>query len=348
MEGNAMNVAQSLAAPPLEVPEEVLEDRGHDNPLLNHLAILESRITQLESERNLDQKRRKTLEEARTIIERRKNRIRWIDVLRVERLVFSAYDDRMIEHQFKRLLAERDILEETVRKYYDQFASIIDNDEEFEKLKKKLSIHDIAMQLLDDLHRVRSEQHHKRFCVIEIRKNKIKHFWFGFRIFVFVLVVYLCELFLRQEFGVEFQGGSSWKVVSNLFSSFVDPMIAVVSGLFGAAFSILQTREANLEALTLEALEKARQRRALWVRTGAGVGGALIVYYFLLADFLQQPMLPGETLSKSLTEFDVSLSPQQHARLAVICFAAGFSERLVPSVVQQFSERLKLAPTPRA
>ncbi len=343
-----MNVAQSLAAPPLEVPEDVLEDRGHDNPLLNHLAILETRITQLEADGNLDQNRSRTLEEARSIIAGRRNRIRWIDVLRVERLVLSAYDDRMIENQFRRMLAERDILEEPVRKYYDQFASIIDNEPEFEKFKARASIHDIAMQLLDDLHRVRSEQHHKRFCVIEIRKNKIKHFWLGFFIFIGILVLYLLELFVRRDIGVGAPGGGAASIAYNLFSSFVDPLIAVVSGLFGACFSILQTREANLETLTLEALEKARQRRALWVRTGAGVGGALIVYYFLMADFMHQDLIDAGKLSLSLTDSGSSLSPREHARLAVICFAAGFSERLVPSVVQQFSERLKLAPTPRA
>ncbi len=122
---------------------------------------------------------------------------------------------------------------------------------------------------------------------------------------------------------------------------------AMTSGFFGAMFSRLWYLQNNWNALSLGALKDARDFSSLCLRGAVGMTGAVVVYYFLLSGVIGGGLFPqfkqiglhqldfSETPSvKSAVPLRLILPNAQLALLVVWSFLAGFSERLVPSILQ--------------
>ncbi|MEM7545700.1 MAG: hypothetical protein AAF367_09200 [Pseudomonadota bacterium] len=130
--------------------------------------------------------------------------------------------------------------------------------------------------------------------------------------------------------------------VMRSFSSFY---IALIAGLFGAAFSMMSQTKKRVEQSTLEDMRANARFAMLVFRLGVGIGAAVILYFIFDTQILGESVI-----MPSLTKvgFDVStdttalftaigaLSPNRDLSLLMLwSFVAGFSEVLVPSILRQ-------------
>jgi hypothetical protein len=112
-------------------------------------------------------------------------------------------------------------------------------------------------------------------------------------------------------------------------------------------FSRLWYLQTNWNSLSLGALKDARDYTSIFLRGAVGATGAVVVYYFLLSgviggglfpDFqrigLHQLQFKDPDAGEDAVALRLVLPNAQLALLVVWGFLAGFSERLVPSILQ--------------
>jgi hypothetical protein len=123
--------------------------------------------------------------------------------------------------------------------------------------------------------------------------------------------------------------------------------IAGLSGGWGAGFSMLSSLKRRLDAAELNDLKLIKSRWILWSRPLIGVGAASILYFFLVSGLLMGPAFPLLVpVPHDIADGQVAtdphpalLPPKDMALLIVWCFLAGFSERLVPSLLTKTEDR---------
>jgi hypothetical protein len=131
---------------------------------------------------------------------------------------------------------------------------------------------------------------------------------------------------------------------------------AVTAGLFGACFSRLHFLQAHWDEIPYGEINEALDTSAITLRACVGMTGAVIVFFFLQSgvvgggglvpdfsklgvDHSHFPILPPAQDPNKLGDLDVLplhlfLPNKQLALLIVWSFLAGFSERLVPSILE--------------
>ena len=132
-------------------------------------------------------------------------------------------------------------------------------------------------------------------------------------------------------------------------------LVSALAGGWGAAFSMLSSVKGRLESADLNDLKLMRSGWILWSRPLIGVGAAAILYFFTASGLLAgaafptfvtkmeiaagqaQPATPGAPATPAVPPAPPART--QLALLIVWCFLAGFSERLVPSLLAKTEDR---------
>jgi hypothetical protein len=112
-------------------------------------------------------------------------------------------------------------------------------------------------------------------------------------------------------------------------------------------FSRLLFLQTNWNALSLGALKDARDFSSILLRGAVGMTGAVVIYYFLLSGVIGGGLFPefkeiglhqlkfkDTSSGEDSVALRLILPNAQLALLVVWSFLAGFSERLVPSILQ--------------
>jgi hypothetical protein len=121
-------------------------------------------------------------------------------------------------------------------------------------------------------------------------------------------------------------------------------------------FSRLTYIQTHWNVISLDELKDAREYSSILLRGIVGMSGAVIVYFFLQSGILGGGLFPDfrkmdlfRVPDPSTKDAILSLifpNPQL-ALLVVWSFLAGFSERLVPSILQSTEVSLSESATPR-
>ena len=101
---------------------------------------------------------------------------------------------------------------------------------------------------------------------------------------------------------------------------------AITAGMLGACFSMLTSLEQRLEAADLDVLRSLSTPSYLFFRVFAGAAGGLVLFYVVHSQLLAGALLPD------LTDLE-AVAPKDRSLLTVLCFAAGFSEKLITGVL---------------
>jgi hypothetical protein len=111
-------------------------------------------------------------------------------------------------------------------------------------------------------------------------------------------------------------------------------IFAALAGTWGAAFSMLASLKSRLQASELDDMKLMRPWVMLLSRVLIGTGAGSALYFFL------RSLLAGSAFPQ-LTTLDPAavVSFKDLALLIIWCFIAGFSEKLVPSILEKTEAR---------
>ncbi|SFH14349.1 hypothetical protein [Methylobacterium gossipiicola] len=133
----------------------------------------------------------------------------------------------------------------------------------------------------------------------------------------------------------------------------------MTSGIFGALFSRLLYLQMNWNALSIGGLKDAREFTSILLRACVGMTGAVVVSFFLQSNVIGGGLFPefreiglehavyeakNRDGTPGLLKLMLIYPSKALALLVVWSFLAGFSERLVPSLLQDTESKVKTAP----
>lgn len=233
----------------------------------------------------------------------------------IEQLLIPLYNDEVLEVELERRAVDaKGALSKDVSQYYAKVS-----DQKTEKAKKRV----VLNRLINDLQwRNEMRKLQRRYNRSIRRRTAIT---FGMAFIAFIAPVSVINK-MTSLIGITIDG-------VNLFTAFK-------SGLLGAAFSMLLSLNTRLKQteFNLNSLKIQRRWSFLTSRMVIGIGGAVILLYFMQADILTGSVFP-DILTGSEKKLIERLDPKNYALLVVWCFLAGFSEKFVPNLLTKAEEQ---------
>ncbi len=243
----------------------------------------------------------------------------WENAYYMEQLLIPLYDDVTLDIELSRRLVEaQGSLAPKSVAYYQDAAK------DAEKASKRA----LLKSLVSDLQWYDQIRELKRLYSRLTRRNT--GFLFIVAVFLFVLSNLLLT-FIAQWF--EFD----WNPAAIEAAG-----VSMTAGLMGSAFSMLTGMRDRLKTATFDELKVQRRWGFILTRAIIGLGAALILTYFIQAKLLEGTFFPKFTFSDGKMEM---LDLQNLSLLVVWSFIAGFSEKLVPSIISKAEQKVDVAGT---
>ncbi len=168
-------------------------------------------------------------------------------------------------------------------------------------------------------------------------KNTVIAAMASFVVFISPYIFIIGEFYLTED---------KEKVASTIHQWVGLPLFACLSaGLFGSYFSRLQYMQKNAASLSYDELVSTKDTMAILLRGAVGICGAALLYFFLHSGAITGSLVPdinnlSMELIKQPTYPRLLIANKDLALLVIWGFFAGFSERLIPSILASTEARL--------
>jgi hypothetical protein len=228
------------------------------------------------------------------------------------------------------------------------------------KITAEPMLRTLLLDILEESHWTAQRKFFSR-PIAKSATNKIV--WVGLASFVLLILPYIV-IFALVFFAKDNLPLERWPWVA-LYT-------ALTAGLFGAFFSRLMYIQSWGSQLSLSELKNAREFSTLFLRGSVGMCGALVVFFFLQSNIVSGNLFPNfeqigfrqvdvpiaervPTANADATDLnpDETVRPPPALRLVlptpafallvIWCFLAGFSERLVPTILSSTETTLSEA-----
>lgn len=256
----------------------------------------------------------------------------WSDCYEAEQLLVHLFDDDMLETELRARLVESANLRPPLPEHYATAVA---------EAKTSAAKRTILLRLVNDLQwRYTVNEGKRRFAGQLTSRSSL--------MFFLALLAYASLL---------------WWASYRRPMSYNDIRLALVAGAtgaWGATFSMLTSLQTRIEASEIYDLRRMRTFLMLISRALIGGGAAAIFYFFFLSGLVSGPIFPTLTAAEggdggSLAAVTAAcpgdmagcLPMRQFALLVVWCFLAGFSEKLVPSLLARTEQRADSEPPER-
>lgn len=272
------------------------------------------------------------------------NRRNWSIANEIELMMVGTMDQHAVEVEFRRQLTDAHAL---------NLAEVADYERQGEAAKGNLSImRPLLLRLIGDV----QSRFRKRF----LRREYVAAYTarvsliFSLSTTVFIAMMIALAISAQQHLqdamflGIGDMGPPPPPPVDPL-RSFFSFYVALVAGLFGAAFSMMSQTKKRVEQSTVEDMRTNARFAMLMFRLGVGIGAAVILYFVFDTEILgESAIMPsltkvGFSVSTDTTALFTAigaLSPNRELSLLMLwSFIAGFSEVLVPSILRQTETR---------
>lgn len=249
----------------------------------------------------------------------------WVTTHLIELLSIGSMEPEMLDIEMERRLADAEELKLRELTFYKSQHSKLSSSKKEEIDGRDERLFQILFQLVADCQSITLSQKVKRQYARVYNRRM-------YSIFVFAFFVLILTLF----FHARPDAGKDPLALPGL-SGF---WLAIVAGVFGAAFSMISQPSDKISNATLDDLRSMSKNVQMLSRVSLGAGGAAILYFMFNASLIDGVVFPDiHSLGFTNVGSDLSEKPplgsyvpnKELAALMVWSFLAGFSERLVPS-----------------
>ncbi len=265
----------------------------------------------------------------------------WHAASQVELALIDLYDDVSLITEWQRRLAEVDRLP----KYLSGFYLSHQTETNAEILKALL------VRLVTDIQWIRESKRVIRVNESQMRKKIVA-------LFLCAFVVFFSPTIMRLFFGYEFDNLRLYYIFT-----------AATSGILGAAFSQLTSIQSRVKAATLDQVRAMSQLGYITARAMVGAGAGLIMFYLMQSGLLSGAFFPefihtlsdlegfrnelattaaqqiantqgvSQAIESSLAVGTLARPAQGLSLLIVWCLIAGFSEKMIPGILEKKSKK---------
>jgi len=239
----------------------------------------------------------------------------WSEAYEVERLLFDLYDSTMLDVELGRRMVEakRNLFEDEYAYYQQEEKQLTDDSSQRSDVDLADYKRSLLNRLVNDLQWRFSIQQTKRVHSMFIRN--LTSIVFVVSTVIFLVVLCTCKDF--REFNV---------------------LSSLVTGIWGASFSMIVGLNTRLKQGTLEDLRLLRSVSFVFSRIAIGIGASLILYFFMCSKLLEGSMFPDLALPET-AEVKKGLDYKNLSLLTIWSFIAGFSEKFVPNLLSKTESR---------
>lgn len=252
----------------------------------------------------------KALERIREITKKEDKDLSWQDAYEIEQQLVQLYDEPTLHVELERRLLEAEqSLHAPVAGQYRKLA------EERQEDTKGLAA--LLSGLINDLQWRHTKNHARRIYAREITQRT----WNVYTC-MFVLVILIIMQLERLFEGIVRQ------------DNFGLVLFGILAGAFGAVFSMMINQKESLARSTFDDLKLNYRWQMIFARVLMGSGTAFILFFLVRAGMLDGELFPNiSPKSDKFTYLDF-------AKLFIMCFIAGFSEKFVPNLLSRMQKRL--------
>lgn len=269
------------------------------------------------------------------------SQLSWSDANRIELALVDFYDETTLITEWQRQLADVQRLPAHLADFYMAQAT----EGNSQTLRALLS------RLVSDLQWAKESKRVIRFNEGKMRRNIVGVFLMSF-------VLFFSPTLLRALFGLEFDNLRLYYIFT-----------AATSGIIGAGFSQLTSIQSRVQAANLDQVRAMSKLAYILARSMVGAGAGLVMFYLVQSGLLSGAFFPEfihnvgdlnqfqEALGSIATQASVNLNgvtqkiestlaigtlaqPAQGLSLLIVwCFLAGFSEKMIPGILNNKAKK---------